>query len=120
MFAAETIDPRLMWDAAAQRTIFEGVPVAAGDRRDVKLSLLVETYDAEMLSIYGKACGWALARAHAKAGDPWTISGYLGNGGQFDEAMGKFALAYADQAERDHAALRTAVRAGIVEVQIEH
>jgi len=42
--------------------------------RDVKLSPLVETYDAEMLSIYGKACGWALARAHAKAGDPWTIS----------------------------------------------
>ena len=46
--------------------------------RDVKLSPLVETYDAEMLSIYGKACGWVLARAHAKAGDPWTISGYLG------------------------------------------
>jgi uncharacterized protein (DUF2252 family) len=43
--------------------------------RDAKLSPLVETYDAEMLSIYGKACGWALARAHAKAGDPWMISG---------------------------------------------
>ena len=54
------------------------------------------------------------------AGDPWTISGYLGNGGQFDDAMGKFALAYADQAERDHAALKAAVRAGIVEVQLEH
>ena len=39
---------------------------------------------------------------------------------QFDEAMGQFALAYADQAERDHAALRTAVRAGIVEVRLEH
>ena len=88
--------------------------------RDAKLSPLVETYDAEMLSIYGKACGWALARAHAKAGDPWTITGYLGNGGQFDDAMGKFALAYADQAEKDHAALKAAVRAGIVEVQLEH
>jgi uncharacterized protein (DUF2252 family) len=88
--------------------------------RDAKLSPMVETYDAEMLSIYGKACGWALARAHAKAGDPWTISGYLGNGGQFDDAMGKFALAYADQAEKDHAALKAAVRAGIVEVQLEH
>src|SRR5215831_10335805 len=44
--------------------------------RDVKLSPLVETFDAEMLSIYGKMCGWALARAHAKAGDPWAISGY--------------------------------------------
>ena len=84
--------------------------------RDVKLSALVETYDAEMVSIYGKACGWALARAHAKAGDPWTISGYLGNGAQFDDAMGKFALAYADQAEKDHAALKAAVRAGIVDM----
>src|SRR5215467_4432449 len=89
--------------------------------RDVKLSPLVETYDAEMLSIYGELCGWALARAHAKAGEPWAISGYLGRkSDQFDQAMGKFALAYADQAERDHAALRAAVRAGIVEVQLEH
>jgi uncharacterized protein (DUF2252 family) len=89
--------------------------------RDVKLSPLVETYDAEMLSIYGQACGWVLARAHAKAGDPWAISGYLGKKStQFDEAMGQFALAYADQAERDHAALRAAVRAGTVDVQLEH
>jgi uncharacterized protein (DUF2252 family) len=87
--------------------------------RDVKLSPLVETYDAAMLNIYGQLCGWALARAHAKAGDPWAISGYLGKNAQFDEAMGQFALAYADQAERDHAALRAAVRAGIVEVQLE-
>ena len=89
--------------------------------RDVKLSPLVETYDAEMLSIYGELCGWALARAHAKAGDPWAISGYLGRkSDQFDQAMGTFALAYADQAERDHAALRAAVRAGTVEVKLEH
>jgi hypothetical protein len=89
--------------------------------RDVKLSPLVETFDAQMLSIYGELCGWALARAHAKAGDPWAISGYLGRrSDQFDQAMGKFALAYADQAERDHAALRAAVRAGVVEVQLEH
>jgi uncharacterized protein (DUF2252 family) len=89
--------------------------------RDVKLSPLVETYDAQMLSIYGELCGWALARAHAKAGDPWAISGYLGRkSDQFDQAMGKFALVYADQAERDHAALKSAVQAGIVEVQLEH
>jgi uncharacterized protein (DUF2252 family) len=87
--------------------------------RDVKLSPLVETYDAEMLSIYGKACGWVLARAHAKAGDPWTISGYLGRQDEFDEAMGKFALAYADQAERDHASLTAAVRAGSIDVNLE-
>ena len=87
--------------------------------RDVKLSALVETYDARMLTNYARACGWALARAHAKAGDPWAISGYLGGQDQFDEAMGKFALAYADQAERDYAALKAAVRAGIIEVQME-
>ncbi len=87
--------------------------------RDVKLSPLVETFDAEMLSLYGKVCGWALARAHAKAGDPWTISGYLGRRDDFDAAMGKFALAYADQAEKDHAALKAAVRAGTIEVNLE-
>ena len=86
--------------------------------RDMKLPPLVETYDAEMLSIYGELCGWALARAHAKAGDPCLMSGYLGKSAQFDEAMGKFALAYADQAERDHALLKAAVRSGVVEVQL--
>jgi uncharacterized protein (DUF2252 family) len=88
--------------------------------RDVKLSPLVETYDAKLLSIYAEACGWVLARAHAKAGDPWVISGYLGSSDEFDAAMGKFALAYADQAERDHAALTRAVRAGIIDVRTEN
>jgi uncharacterized protein (DUF2252 family) len=87
--------------------------------RDVKLTALVETFDAEMLSIYGRCCGWALARAHAKAGNPWGISGYIGKQDQFDVAMGKFALAYADQAERDHATMKTAVHAGIIDVQLE-
>jgi len=87
--------------------------------RDVKLSPLVETYDAEMMSIYAKACGWVLARAHAKSGEPWSISGYLGKQDEFDEAMGKFALAYADQAERDHAKLSAAVRSGDIEVKLE-
>jgi uncharacterized protein (DUF2252 family) len=87
--------------------------------RDVKLTPLIETYDSDMLAIYGKMCGWVLAHAHAKAGDPWAVAGYLGKSDRFDEAMGKFALAYADQAERDHAALQAAVRAGIVEVQLD-
>jgi uncharacterized protein (DUF2252 family) len=87
--------------------------------RDVKLAPLVETYDAEMLSIYARACGWVLARAHAKAGDPWLISGYLGSSSAFDDAMGKFAVAYADQAEADHEALQAAARAGLIKVQME-
>jgi len=76
----------------------------------------VETFNAEDLRVYGEACGWALARSHAKAGDAWTISGYLGKNDHFDLAMGHFALAYADQAESDHAKLKAAVRAGKVTV----
>jgi uncharacterized protein (DUF2252 family) len=84
--------------------------------RDAKIKPLIETFDAEMLTLFAEACGWALARSHAKAGDAWTITGYLGSGGTFDDAMGEFAIAYADQAEADHAALKRAVRAGKVTV----
>jgi hypothetical protein len=87
--------------------------------RDAKIKPLVETFDAEMLSIYAGACGWTLARAHAKAGDVLRISGYLGTQDNFDEAMGDFAITYADQTERDHAALKAAVRAGKIEVHLE-
>jgi uncharacterized protein (DUF2252 family) len=87
--------------------------------RDAKVKPLVETFDEEMLLLYAKACGWVLARAHAKAGDAATISGYLGSGPHFDEALGDFAVAYANQAERDHAALKAAVRNGKVKVFTE-
>jgi uncharacterized protein (DUF2252 family) len=82
--------------------------------RDAKIKPLVETFDSALLDVYAKACGWVLARAHAKAGDAATISGYLGTSAQFDETMGDFAATYADQAERDHAALKAAVRKGRV------
>jgi hypothetical protein len=87
--------------------------------RDAKIKPLVETFDAGMLTAFGQACGWALARAHAKAGSPIRISGYLGSSDAFDAAMGKFAAAYADQTERDHAALKAAVRAGKIKVHLE-
>lgn len=89
--------------------------------RDAKIKPLVETMDADALIQYSRICGWALARAHAKGGNSEQgISGYLGNSDNFDEAMGNFAVAYADQTERDHAALKAAVRAGKVEVtQVE-
>jgi uncharacterized protein (DUF2252 family) len=82
--------------------------------RDAKIKPLIEKFDNEMLSVYAKACGWVLARAHAKAGDAATISGYLGTSGQFDETIGDFALTYADQAERDHTALKATMRKGKV------
>ena len=87
--------------------------------RDAKIKPLVETFDSELMVLYGKLCGWTLARAHAKSADITGIAGYLGSGAQFDDAMGKFALAYADQAERDHAALKAAVRKGSVQVHTE-
>jgi uncharacterized protein (DUF2252 family) len=89
--------------------------------RDAKLKPLVETLNAELLDVYGMMCGWVLARAHSKVSEiSSTISGYLGaSSEEFDEAMGKFAVAYADQAERDHAALKAAVRQGKVTVYQE-
>jgi hypothetical protein len=65
-------------------------------------------------------CGWTLARADAKGSNAeQRISGYLGKTDKFDEAMGSFAVTYADQMERDHAALKAAVRAGKIEVLLE-
>jgi uncharacterized protein (DUF2252 family) len=88
--------------------------------RDAKIKPLVETMDREMLTIYADVCGWVLARAHAKAGNiEVAISGYLGSSDKFDKAIGDFAIAYADQTEIDHAALKAAVRAGQVTVQTE-
>ena len=68
---------------------------------------------------YARICGWVLARAHAKAGDACTIAGYLGSADQFDEAMGRFGVAYADQAEHDHAMLKAAVRGGKVSAYVD-
>ena len=84
--------------------------------RDMKFSVPMEGMSAQQFERYAEICGWVLARAHAKSGDSATISGYLGKSDNFDLAIGKFAVAYADQTERDHAALLKAVRAGRVEV----
>lgn len=87
--------------------------------RDMKFSLPIEGVSAVQLQRYAEFCGWTLARAHAKSGDAATISGYLGKGDQFDLAMGEFAIAYAEQTERDHAALVEAVKTGRVEALVE-
>ena len=87
--------------------------------RDAKIKPLVETFDEKTLMLYAKACGWVLARAHSKAGEAGGLAGYLGGGGGFDDAMGDFGLAYADQAERDHKALKAAVRRGDIEAYQE-
>jgi uncharacterized protein (DUF2252 family) len=83
--------------------------------RDMKYSVPIEKLDAERLARYGEICGWTLARAHAKSGDAATISGYLGSGDKFDTSVRQFALAYADQTERDHAVLAKAHKAGRIQ-----
>ncbi len=73
--------------------------------RDMKLSVDISTLSEGGFNEYAKFCGWALARAHARSGDPAMISGYLGQKDVFDQAIATFAELYANQAERDHAAL---------------
>ena len=63
---------------------------------------------------YVSICGWTLARAHARTGDAAKIGGYLGKSEAFDDAVGKFAVAYADQTEKDHDTLLKAIRSGCV------
>ena len=65
---------------------------------------------------YCELCGWALALAHAKSGDPAMIAGYCGTSEALDEAIGKFAMAYAKQTDRDHDALDKARRTGRIRV----
>jgi uncharacterized protein (DUF2252 family) len=86
--------------------------------RDMKYSVNVAAAPASVLEGYGQVCGATLARAHARTCDPALISGYLGTGDAFDKAMGSFAMAYADQTERDHEALVKAYKAGRVPAEI--
>jgi len=85
--------------------------------RDMKLSVIIESLSESRFVRYCELCGWALARAHARSGDPAQISGYLGTNDTFDRAIASFAEAYADQTERDHATLVSAARAGRVPVE---
>ena len=87
--------------------------------RDVKISADIESMDDKILRRYAEMCGWALARAHARSGDPAMIAGYMGSGHSFDEAVCDFAGDYADQAERDHKAFVKAIRAGRVKAVAE-
>lgn len=82
--------------------------------RDMKGTLDVTLFSAAEMSDYAQACGYALARSQAKAGDPAQIAGYIGKSHAFDEAIARHAFAYADQNEVDHAVLKKAVKSGVV------
>ena len=87
--------------------------------RDVKISIPVETLGPAELDLYATWCGRALALSHARAGSPVTLSGYMGKSDAFDQAIAAFSVAYADQNEKDHAALALAVRKGKVKAVFE-
>jgi len=80
--------------------------------RDMKMTINVEDMPKEDWIEYLELCGWTLARAHARTGDAAQIAGYLGSGEAFDEAIAKFAFAYADQTQRDHEVFVKAIRSG--------
>jgi len=86
--------------------------------RDMKIAPDVETQTPQVMHDYAALCGLALARAHDKAGDAAMIAGYMGSNDHFDEAMGDYAVAYADQVERDYKSFVKAVRSGRLKTDI--
>jgi uncharacterized protein (DUF2252 family) len=80
--------------------------------RDMKGSLAVEAMTPVGLALYASVCGWTLARAHARSGDPVAIAAYLGEDEAFDRSITDFAVRYADQNERDYEEFAAAVKSG--------
>ena len=81
---------------------------------DWKASIDLSTMNYSGLHAYVRACGWSLARAHARSGDRLAIAAYLGSGTSFDRAIARFSAAYADQNELDHQRLADALAGGEV------
>ena len=80
--------------------------------QDQKASAVVEAMTEDDLASWGELCGWALARGHARSGEPSTIAGYLGDDDAFERAMEAFAETYADQTEHDFDAFTAAIKSG--------
>jgi hypothetical protein len=83
--------------------------------KDWKFSAPIEQMNPSIMATYAGLCGWTLARAHARSGDRIALAAYLGGSGKFDQAIASFAEKYADQNERDYAALQAAVKDGRAE-----
>ena len=103
----------LGWSSGPRRDFF------VRQLRDIKINVRVETFGRMEMELYAAWCGRALALSHARSGDPSALTGYLGKGDTFDQAIASFAVAYAEQNERDHAALARAVRQGKVKAEFE-
>jgi uncharacterized protein (DUF2252 family) len=87
--------------------------------RDIKISIRVETFGRAEMDLYATWCGRALALAHARSGNSAMLGGYMGKSDAFDQAIADFSMAYADQNEKDHAALERAVKKGKVKAVFE-
>ncbi len=85
--------------------------------RDWKGSVEIEQMIPEGMTVYGRLCGWTLARAHARTGDRVAIASYLGSGSNFERAIVEFSKAYAEQNDRDYAELADAVKSGAITAQ---
>jgi hypothetical protein len=85
--------------------------------RDMKGSALVESMTPVGLPFYARICGWTLARAHARSGDPVGIAEYLGPDDAFDQSITDFARRYADQNEQDYDAFLSKIRSGQLEAR---
>jgi uncharacterized protein (DUF2252 family) len=86
---------------------------------DGKRSVEIETLPPEGLAMYGRYCGWTLARAHARSGDRIAISAYLGKSETFERAIAEFSAAYADQNELDYRALADAAKSGRIQAEAD-
>jgi len=82
---------------------------------DMKGSVVVESMNPTGFGFYAGACGWTLARAHARSGDAVAIAAYLGTSAEFDRSIAEFSQRYADQNDRDYEAFVGAVRSGRLE-----
>jgi uncharacterized protein (DUF2252 family) len=85
--------------------------------KDWKGSVEIDQMIPDGMVIYGRLCGWTLARAHARSGDRIAIASYLGSGNGFDRAILAFSIAYAEQNDRDYQRLAEAVKAGEITAQ---
>jgi uncharacterized protein (DUF2252 family) len=106
-------DVLLGWSRGPKRDFF------VRQLRDIKISIHVETFRALEMNLYASWCGRALALSHARSGSSAALSGYMGKSDVFERAITSFAVAYAAQNEKDHAALERAVRTGKVKALFE-
>jgi uncharacterized protein (DUF2252 family) len=107
----------LGWERVPEGTDGQPHDYYARQLWDWKLSADLETMPPKELTVYGEMCGWTLARAHARSGDRIAIAAYLGKGDTFDQALAEFAVAYADQNQRDYQALVGAVKSGRIKAE---